>query len=215
MAQNRYTVNNIPLLVQPFYLLLSWLLALLVYLFFVLSRFLCRIQYKGKDHLDPSRNYIYCMWHDNLIPYFIVNTRYKSPHVWMNHPAWFMKPIHILLKLMGTQKIVLGSSGHSGRAALEEVVDYLKQESNTLMTPDGPAGPVKELKHGVLDMSMASGIAVVPLKVRTSRAFILNATWDNKRIPLPFSTITIEYGNPVIVTKENYEIARMQIHKQL
>ena len=151
------------------------------------------------------------MWHDNLVPYFMVYTRYKAPYVWLNHPAWFMKPIHILLKLICTQEIALGSSGFSGKAALEEVIDYLKRGYNTVITPDGPSGPVKELKRGVLDMSLASGIPVVPLKIRTPKRSILKATWDKKRIPLPFSTITVEFGKPVIVNEENYEIAKREI----
>ena len=215
MDKKFYTVNNIPLLYRPVYLFLSWLLGLSVYSFFVLFHLLCRIKYKGKEHLIPSQNYIYCMWHHNLLPYFMVYTKYKAPYVWLNHPAWFMKPIHILLKLIGTQEIAMGSSGHSGKAGLEEVIGYLKRGYNTVITPDGPSGPVKELKKGVLDMSLASGIPVVPLKIQTPERFILKATWDNKRIPIPFSAIIVEFGKPVIVNEENYEIARREIIEQM
>ena len=155
------------------------------------------------------------MWHNNLVSYFIVYTKYKVPYVWLNHPAWFMKPIHILLKLIGTRKIALGSSGFSGKAALDEVVYFLKKGYNTLITPDGPAGPVKKLKNGVLDMSLASGIPIIPLKINTNKEFILKATCDKKRFPMLFSTIIVEFGNPVIVTNENYELSKKEIIEQM
>jgi len=151
------------------------------------------------------------MWHENLIPYFIVNNRYNSRYIWLNHPAWFMKPIHLILWFMGTKKLALGSSGNEGRLGLAEVVDNLKKGFNTLINPDGPAGPLKVLKPGVLDMSIESGIPVISLKITTTRAIKLSKTWDNKRIPLPFSKIIISFSNPVQVSDSNREEARLKI----
>jgi len=51
---------------------------------------------------------------------------------WLNHPAWYMKPIHVLLHLTGVEHICLGSSGNNGMAALENVIGYLKQGYSTL-----------------------------------------------------------------------------------
>ena len=133
----------------------------------------------------------------------------------MNFPAWHMKPIHILLKLIGTKKLALGSSGHSGKAALKEVIGYLKQGYNTVINPDGPSGPVKKLKHGVLEMSLATGVPVIPLKIITSKKIEFSKTWDKKRIPLPFSVLTVEYGEPVQVTAETYEEAKLRIEQQM
>jgi len=112
---------------------------------------------------------------------------------------------------MGTKKLALGSSGNEGRLGLAEVVDNLKKGFNTLINPDGPAGPLKVLKPGVLDMSIESGIPVISLKITTTRAIKLSKTWDNKRIPLPFSKIIISFSNPVQVSDSNREEARLKI----
>lgn len=210
-----YNVNNIPWLIRPLYLLLSWSLALPVYGLFVFLHFVCRIEFKGSENLIARGNYIYCMWHDNLIPYFIVNIRYGSKYVWLNHPAWFMKPVHNILYLIGTKKIALGSSGNSGKEALNEVITYLQNGYSTLITPDGPSGPVKELKVGVLEMGLATGLPIVPIKIKTPKAWVLKSTWDRKRIPLPFSKVIVEFGNPVKITHENYETGRKRIIEQL
>ena len=215
MGKNIITVHNVPLIIRPIYLLLSWVLALVIYLLFVLFHITCRIEYKGNYSSGSAQNYIFCMWHHNLIPYFIVNIRYKSKYVWLNHAAWFMKPVHNILYLIGTKKIVFGSSGHSGKEALSEVIHYLRNGYNTLITPDGPSGPVKELKNGVLEMGLATWLYIVPIKIKTPKAWVLKSTWDSKRIPLPFSRVIVEFGNPVKITHENYETARQQIIEQL
>jgi len=215
VEEKQYRVDNIPILIRPFFLLASLLIAIGVYSLLSLGRLLCRVEYRGKQHLSKDANYIYAMWHDGLIPYFIVNVRYSGRYVWLNHPAWFMKPIHFILYMMGTEKIVLGSSGNSGKEALVEVVSYLQQGYNTTINPDGPIGPVKELKEGVLNMAVESGIEVVPLRITTNRAWVLESTWDHKRIPKPFSKIIVEFGEPVTVTEENYEVARNKITSQL
>lgn len=126
-----------------------------------------------------------------------------------------MKPIHLLLFFIGNKKLALGSSGNSGKEALQIVVEHLKMGYNTAINPDGPAGPLKELKQGVLDMSAESGVEVVPFKIVTPISWTLKFTWDEKRIPMPFSKIIVEYGNPVKVTKENYSEAREQLISQM
>ena len=107
------------------------------------------------------------------------------------------------------------SSGNSGREALKVVIEHLKLGYNTLINPDGPSGPLKELKPGVLDMSAESGVQVVPFKINTPKPILLKFTWDGKRMPLPFSKVIVVYGKPVTVTRENYEEARKLIIAQM
>jgi lysophospholipid acyltransferase (LPLAT)-like uncharacterized protein len=47
---------------------------------------------------------------------------------------------------------------------------------------------------------------IVPLRFTLSRAWEL-ATWDRKRLPLPFSTIHVRFGAPLLVDESNFEDA--------
>jgi hypothetical protein len=38
------------------------------------------------------------------------------------HPSWYMKPINVCMRLVGIDRIILGSTGHGGRAAAEQLV---------------------------------------------------------------------------------------------
>jgi len=209
-----YLVNNIPWWLKPFFLLYSYFLAGCFYLANLIINKTCKKQCIGLENLVAFENHIFCIWHESLPTYFITNIRYQKPYVWLNHPIWFMKPIHLVLKWMGTQKIVLASSGHSGKEGLKIVIDYLKNGFSTLVSTDGPNGPVKVVKEGVLQMSLKTGLPVIPVRYKISRSFTL-PTWDGKVIPIPFSTIQIIYEDPVFVTEENYMGAKDKLTAQL
>lgn len=195
-------VDNIPWIVRPLYHSFSYCIALVLYGLCAALRFSCTIKYEGKERLNANQNYIYCTWHHTLAAYFTVFARHTENHIWMNHPSWVMKPIHYWLNFSGVKELALGSAGNSGREALQKVVLFLKNGYSTLITPDGPSGPAHALKPGVLQMSLETGVPIVPLKIIPSR-FIVLPTWDKKRIPLPFSTIRVIYEKPVTVSQTN------------
>ena len=96
-----------------------------------------------------------------------------------------MKPCHVLLRLMGVEKIILGSTGHSGRKAADQLVEYLKRGYSTVVMPDGPNGPPFILKKGILHMSLQSGVPIVAMQFISSDYFEFN-TWDRKKLSYPF-----------------------------
>lgn len=150
---------------------------------------------------------IYCFWHDQLSMYFMVFNKVREKQIWLNHPLWFMKPIHYSLGFMGVKKLALGSSGNSGKEALQDVVEHLKRGYSTVINPDGPRGPVKVIKPGVLMMAEDSGLPIIPVQFSASREFKLN-TWDKKRNAFPFSKVMVKYGKPIFVKKGELEKAK-------
>ncbi len=207
-------VDKIPVFWRPFYKLISYLIALLLYLFTALIHFSCRIKHEGNENHNISENFIYALWHQSLACYFVVFIRHRGNHIWMNHPSWVMKPIHYWLGLSGVKELALGSAGNSGKEALQKVVLFLKKGYNTLITPDGPAGPPFEIKSGVMQMGLETGIPVIPLCIIPSKFFTL-PTWDKKKVPFPFSTIKVIYGKPVLIVEKNLEEAKKSIREDL
>jgi lysophospholipid acyltransferase (LPLAT)-like uncharacterized protein len=207
----RYRVHDVPLILRPFYFLVSWILGLFLYTVAALIRSTCRIRTVGEEHLQERSNFIFCLWHDNVFPYFVSVRSHARPHMWMNHPAWYMKPIHVVIKLIGVQGLILGSTGHSGQAAAAKLVEELRSGYSTVVLPDGPAGPPKVLKKGALHMALQSGVPIVPMKILTPRCFVLKKTWEGKRIPYPFSSIEIRYERPITVTETGFEEEARQL----
>jgi hypothetical protein len=132
----------------------------------------------------------------------------------MQHPTWYLKPSHVLLRFVGVKKIILGSSGYSGKEAADQLVEYLKKGYSTVVLPDGPSGPPFQMKKGALHIAMQSNVPIAPMRFKTSHSFEIS-NWDRRKWPLPFSRITVEFGEPIQITKDNFEMAYDLISKSM
>lgn len=198
-----YRVDNIPFHLKPLFWLYGYGLGFLLYAFVLLLRLTCRIRFEGEESLrnHPS---ILCSWHENTPIALVVSHRFPRPQALMGHPAWYVKPIHVLIWLVGVRRLVLGSTGHDGKEAATELAGYLKQGYSTVILPDGPSGPAKELKKGALHMAAQSSVPLVAVQFRVSKAYVLDS-WDKKKFPYPFSQITVNYSQPIYVKPDNLE----------
>jgi len=205
-------VDDAPRVLRPPILLYGATVAAALATLFLLPRPTIRVRLEGRDHLAPGTPYIFCHWHEAIPLFFQANVPrllpalHGAPHAWMQHPLWFMKPIHLFLRTIGIRAVVLGSAGHAGRSAADTLVGMLQTGWSTVMFPDGPAGPPHTLKKGVLHMAAQSGVPIVPLRLTASRCVRL-PTWDRKQCALPCSTIRVAIGRPVRVDPRAPEAA--------
>lgn len=178
----------------------GWVLGLLFWIF-------CKIwsstlQIKGAEERESllESRYILVLWHEDLLLFFLSFPR-LSNQIWMNHPAWFMKPIHVTLYLLGVRNLALGSSGNSGKEALATVVEGIKAGMNTVVAVDGPAGPPKQSKPGAILMAQQTGIPFRRLSYTYEKHYRLGG-WDKKVIPTLFSKVCIQIGPPITVDSD-------------
>ena len=87
-----------------------------------------KVEIAGREH----SNYVFCIWR-TFVPLALISTAPNIPRVleraynaWMQHPTWYIKVFHVLLRLIGADKIILGSTGHSGGEAADQLVEYLR-----------------------------------------------------------------------------------------
>jgi len=200
-----YRVDNVPALWRPFWLAYSWIAGIAFWCAWHLLIHTCRIRFEGERQRPGRENYIYSLWHESWFLYFTAFVRsLRRGHVWLQHPDAYMKPVHVALRLTGI-RFLLGSSGEEGREAARELVACLRSGCSTAISPDGPQGPGRVLKKGVLHLSLESGVPILPLRISVDRAMRIG--WDRKAIPFPWSTITVHFGPPIAVTQENFEAA--------
>ena len=205
-------VDTAPSAVKPLVALYGYLVGCALFVYCAAQRITLRIQISGTENLVPDSSYIFCVWH-GMVPLALQCSVPHLPdpltgrsHAWMQHPLWYMKPIHVLLRLIGVRRLVLGSSGHDGRRAADELAVLLRHGYSTVIMPDGPAGPRRTLKRGVLHLAAETNLPIVPLRFAASRSVVV-PTWDRKEIPLPFSTIRLEIGRPIAVAQGDLELA--------
>ena len=209
----RYKVDDVPISLWPIFYLYSYFVALILFVYALIVHFTSKIEIVGQERFGPQRNYIFCHWHTFIPLYGSVFLRNRL-HVWMQHPFWFMKSIHLFLRFTGVKKIILGSTGHSGREAADELVEYLKNGYSTVILPDGPSGPALVAKRGMLHISLQSQVPIVPMQFNASK-FFESKGWDRKKWPFPFSKIKVQLGNPIQVSEANFDEAYVEITNAL
>ncbi|MFZ5563475.1 MAG: lysophospholipid acyltransferase family protein [Thermodesulfobacteriota bacterium] len=95
--------------------------------------------------------------------------------------------------------VVRGSSSKGGRTALENMVRYMRESpAQTICgTPvDGPRGPARKMKKGMLVLARDAGAWFVPMACSGSRVFTFFKSWDKTILPRPFSTMVLTFGTP-------------------
>lgn len=206
----KYTVHNLPLLLRPLVFLYGWIVGLGFVLLNFIFRSLIKIEYVGIENLNDAPNFIISLWHENLPLYFIAHPKFTRPHCWLSFPFWYMKPVHIMKKLIGIKEIAYGASGIDGKKALQQVITRLQEGYNTFLNPDGPKGPAHVMKDGALIMSLKTGTPIIPLSFQLKKSWRL-PSWDGKRYPPFFRTLKVVYGDPIMVTKDNFDWAKQEV----
>lgn len=125
-------VDTAPSALKPLLALYGYASGYALFAYYAVQRTTLTIEFAGTDNLAPDSNYIFCHWHGAVplalqcsVPHLPSPLTGRS-HVWMQHPLWYMKPIHVLLGLIGVDRIVLGSTGHEGRRAADELARLLR-----------------------------------------------------------------------------------------
>jgi lysophospholipid acyltransferase (LPLAT)-like uncharacterized protein len=92
-------------------------------------------------------------------------------------------------------RAVRGSSTRGAARALLGAVRELRAGHAVAFTPDGPRGPRRVLKAGVVAAAQRGGGVIVPLHAEADRAWRLDS-WDRFMIPKPGARVRIVYGRP-------------------
>jgi lysophospholipid acyltransferase (LPLAT)-like uncharacterized protein len=93
-----------------------------------------------------------------------------------------------------------GSSSRGGIAGMRSLLRKAAEGWDIAFTPDGPRGPLREVQPGVILAAASTGLPILPVAIAASRAKLLRS-WDRFMVPLPFSTVHIVYGEPLIVER--------------
>jgi lysophospholipid acyltransferase (LPLAT)-like uncharacterized protein len=98
-----------------------------------------------------------------------------------------------ILKRMGYATAARGSATRGGVQGLRGLLRAVREGRDIGITPDGPRGPARVLKEGVLVTAQLSGAPILPLAAG-GPSFWSVGSWDRMIIPKPFSRVTLKYG---------------------
>jgi lysophospholipid acyltransferase (LPLAT)-like uncharacterized protein len=141
---------------------------------------------------DAGRPHVFLLWHEALLP-LLWQHRHQAIAIVVSEARDGQYLVDFASSL--GYRAVRGSSTRGAARALLGAVRELQAGRAVAFTPDGPQGPRRELKPGVVAAAQRSGAIVVPLHAEASRSWRLHS-WDRLLIPKPGARVRIIYGRP-------------------
>ena len=117
-----------------------------------------------------------------------------------------------ILELFGAQP-VRGSSSRRGAQALVELKTWAARGYDIAFTPDGPRGPRYVVQPGTISLAQLTGRPIVPVSYHLSWKIAVKS-WDRFQIPLPFSRVSVNFGEPFPVPRELSAAERETMRQQ-
>ena len=164
--------------------------------FIFLTGVTAKISWVGKEIVDEmiesSHPFIICAWHNDI--YF---------------STWLLKEMNLTALISSSRdgeyinqvlsgfgfRAVRGSSTWGGIGAMTQLVRCLKEGHSIAIPPAGPLGP-----EGIIALAIMTGAPIIPWRYEGNSCWNLNS-WDNHKIPKPFSMISSVFGQPFYIPK--------------
>ena len=149
-----------------------------------------RVKHVRREHIDGTKQYVLSFWHSHLLL--------------MLHAAW-RRPISALISQSRDGEMIArvfkyynvtsvrGSSTRGGGAALRNMIRAAREGHNLAFTPDGPKGPPRIVKEGVIVAAQATGLPILPVAFAAKKkSFCARGTeWSSRDHSRARSTSTV------------------------
>lgn len=162
-----------------------------------------RFRWDGQPGLRSPAEHEHCLlaiWHQNLFAGILAQTGRR--HVVIVSRSGDGNPVTHLCENLG-HTVARGSSRSKGRdkggqAAKQAMIEALRSGLPGAVTVDGPRGPIFQVKPGIVDMARQTGLPIIPYLPMPQGYWSFNS-WDQFRLPYPFTRIDVYYGEPIFV----------------
>ena len=177
--------------------MLQRFLGVLVFLAISLWKATLRITIVGEENRQAIRakgkKPLHAIWHQRMVGGILAHR--GEGYVTMASKSEDGEIIATFLKYWGFVA-ARGSSSRGGDVASVEFLEALASAPGGALTPDGPRGPARKCKRGILVLAEQGNGLVLPSSSSSSSPRFLNS-WDRFLMPLPFSRCVVVFGPPL------------------
>ena len=154
---------------------------------------------EGREHLDALSTggppAILAFWHDRVIlgAYFTGARMAREKGVDVTALTSRSGDGELVARVMRRwgARTVRGSSSAGGREAMWALRTVVRHHgSSPILVPDGPRGPARLLKRGILVLARMSAAPVLAMGLASDRHWRLDS-WDRMIIPKPFARVRV------------------------
>jgi len=168
----------------------------LAYYLIKATNFSYRLEVEGwqqvKEKLDQQESLVFSSWHGkSWVPTYFLRDLEIYALSSLSRDGSYMAQV---LKRLGW-RTVRGSSSRGASRSLLELYRKLKKGESTAITPDGPTGPIYQVKPGIIFLQEKAGSYLVPIGVDARWKKNFNS-WDQYLLPLPFSKTALVFAEP-------------------
>lgn len=158
-----------------------------------------RVERHGGDPLDRDAPFLGVIWHAGL---FCAAHRFRDRGIAIAvSQSRDGDRIDAVLARLGFGPSPRGSSSRGGVAALAGLIRTAREGRSLGLLCDGPRGPARVCKPGVVAAARATGLPVHPIGV-AARPALRFPSWDQAFLPLPFARVVWDYAPPLTVPRE-------------
>jgi lysophospholipid acyltransferase (LPLAT)-like uncharacterized protein len=158
------------------------------------------LHYKIKAAPDLKSTAVIAFWHQYMLAGWFINRKIQNSTALISRS----KDGDILASIVEHWGIkqIRGSSSDKGSKVLQMMIESIHDDNTILITPDGPRGPAKFPKPGAVLGAQRSGKSLILCRIQYSLAYMFKKSWDQFLLPLPFTTVYIEYSQPLFIPLE-------------
>jgi lysophospholipid acyltransferase (LPLAT)-like uncharacterized protein len=149
-----------------------------------------------------SDRFIYVTWHEYLLlPLYLASDADVCMLLSRHSDGQLLSTT---LRHFGIEQIC-GSEGRGGVEALRSLI-RVSERKHIALIPDGPRGPRRRVKLGLIYLAARSGLPVVPAGFGLRRPWRLKS-WDRFALPRPWSRAAYVVGPPIFVPQNASKFA--------
>lgn len=139
--------------------------------------------------------HLYCAWHDCIGGLLFYGPCLRMAGLTSRHAdGSIVSEVMTALRI----KPVRGSTHRGGAAAVAELIDTLR-DHDVAITTDGPRGPRRRMKDGIVFLASVTGVPIVPVTFSCPNAWRPRGRWTDLTVPKPLSRGWLLTGAPIEV----------------
>lgn len=148
-----------------------------------------------------NRPVIYVFWHEDLINIAMLYLKVCHPQLAvMVSRSRDGRRLARIIQRLGMAPI-RASSSRGAVQGMREMIRWLKpqrvgEQTYCAIALDGPRGPRREAKPGVIVLARKAGAVIVPMAFHNQRQWVFNS-WDRTRLAKPFTRCLVRVGQPI------------------
>ena len=119
-----------------------------------------RVRHVRVENMESLPQYVMAFWHAHLL--LMLHSRYRRPITVMLSQSKDGEYMARVFDHYGAES-ARGSSTRGGTRALREMIRAARAGKNLVFTPDGPKGPNRVVKEGIVVAAQATGLPIVPV----------------------------------------------------